>query len=129
MIEEIFQDIARGIALAIEAAVVLVVAFGSLQAMVRVVQHTFSGLTDTIRQDIWLRFASWILLGLEFALAADIIRSAIAPTWDAIGKLGAIAIIRTILNYFLAKDIDSTAERQRRLTEAAERSAELTGRP
>ena len=54
-----------------------------------------------------LRFASWILLSLEFALAADIVRTAIAPTWDDIGQLAAIAAIRTFLNYFLERDLEA----------------------
>ncbi len=54
---------------------------------------------------IWIRFATWILLGLEFALAADLVRTAVAPNWDDIAKLAVIATIRTMLNYFLAKDI------------------------
>ncbi len=41
----------------------------------------------------------WLLLGLEFELAADIIGSVVAPSWEEIGKLGAIAVIRTFLNY------------------------------
>lgn len=41
----------------------------------------------------WLQLASWILLPLELALGADLIRTAIAPTWDDIGKLGAIAAV------------------------------------
>jgi hypothetical protein len=49
--------------------------------------------------------ATWILLALEFALAADLVRTAVAPTWDDISKLAVIATIRTMLNYFLAKDI------------------------
>ena len=48
----------------------------------------------------------WLLLGLEFELAADIIRSVISPTWKDIGELGAIAVIRTFLNYFLEKDLE-----------------------
>lgn len=56
-------------------------------------------------REIWLRFATWILLGLEFALAADLVRTAVAPTWEDISKLAVIATIRTMLNYFLAKDI------------------------
>jgi sulfatase modifying factor 1 len=43
---------------------------------------------------------------LEFELAADIVRSVIAPTWQEIGELGAIAVIRTFLNYFLEKDLE-----------------------
>jgi uncharacterized membrane protein len=50
------------------------------------------------------QFARWIL-ALEFALAADIVRTAIAPTWDGIGHLAAIAVIRTVLNYFLERDM------------------------
>ena len=45
----------------------------------------------------------WLLLGLEFELAADIVRSVISPTWVEIGQLAAIAVIRTFLNYFLEK--------------------------
>jgi len=66
-------------------------------------------------REIWLRFATWILLALEFALAADLVRTAVAPTWDDISKLAVIATIRTMLNYFLAKDI---AEFDRALKEA-----------
>ena len=53
----------------------------------------------------------WLLLGLEFELAADIIRSVISPTWQDIGELGAIAVIRTFLNYFLEKDLESAESR------------------
>ena len=48
----------------------------------------------------------WLLLGLEFELAADIIASVVSPTWQDIGELGAIAVIRTFLNYFLEKDLE-----------------------
>jgi uncharacterized membrane protein len=53
----------------------------------------------------------WLLLGLEFELAADIVRSVISPTWQEIGELGAIAVIRTFLNYFLEKDLQHADER------------------
>jgi uncharacterized membrane protein len=64
------------------------------------------------RRAVWLRFAVWILLSLEFALGADIVRSAIAPTWQDIGKLGMIALIRTFLSFFLGKDLDSVSEEE-----------------
>jgi uncharacterized membrane protein len=51
-----------------------------------------------------------LLLGLEFELAADIVRSAISPSWTEIGQLGAIALIRTFLNYFLERDVEQYAE-------------------
>jgi uncharacterized membrane protein len=52
----------------------------------------------------------WLLLGLEFELAADIIASVISPTWQDIGQLGAIAVIRTFLNFFLEKDLEAAQE-------------------
>jgi uncharacterized membrane protein len=52
-----------------------------------------------------LALGRWLALGLEFALAADILRTAIAPTWHDVGQLAAIAALRTMLNFFLAKEI------------------------
>jgi hypothetical protein len=63
------------------------------------------------------RFATAIILALEFTLAADIIRSAVAPSWDAIGRLGASAAIRIALNFFLARDIETLAEAKLRRLE------------
>jgi uncharacterized membrane protein len=85
---------------------VLVVAFGAAQALMSVIAAVFRRSADELEgRQIWIRFATWILLALEFALAADLVRTAVAPTWDDITKLAVIATIRTMLNYFLAKDI------------------------
>ena len=56
-----------------------------------------------------LTLARYLSLALEFQLAADILSTAIAPSWDQIGKLAAIAIIRTGLNYFLAQEVRQEA--------------------
>jgi uncharacterized membrane protein len=109
-LEQHFKDIATLLALAIEAAAVLVVAFGALQALARILGVALRAVPDLrAAKAIWLGFAAWIVLSLEFALAADIIRTAIAPTWKDIGQLAAIATIRTALNYYLEKDIDEVA--------------------
>jgi uncharacterized membrane protein len=52
-----------------------------------------------------VRFGSSLTLALELLLAADILRTAVAPTWEDIGKLAAIAAIRTVLNYFLEREL------------------------
>jgi len=57
-----------------------------------------------------VRFGVWLLLALEFEVGADVIRTAISPSWTDIGQLGAIAGIRTVLNYFLKKDIEEFEE-------------------
>ncbi len=64
------------------------------------------------REQIRLRLGRWLSLALEFELAADILRTAIAPTWKEIGQLAAIAALRTVLNYFLQQEIDRAAVRQ-----------------
>ena len=109
--EELFKELASYLALGVEAAAVLVIAFGAIEAFVRIVR-LLSGKPTTHgqRKDVWLRFGVWLLLGLEFELAADIVRSVITPTWTEIGQLAAIAVIRTFLNYFLEKDIEKFAE-------------------
>jgi uncharacterized membrane protein len=105
-LEQHFNFIASYVALAVECGAVLVVAFGAAQAILGLLHAMFSGqATGLVGREIWLRFATWILLALEFALAADILRTAVAPTWNDIGKLAVIALVRTMLNYFLAKDI------------------------
>jgi uncharacterized membrane protein len=94
------------VALVIQAGAVLVVTFGAVQALGRFAAAIWQREANATQgREIWLKFATWILLALEFALAADLVRTAVAPTWDDIGKLAVIATIRTMLNYFLAKDI------------------------
>jgi uncharacterized membrane protein len=55
----------------------------------------------TVRLDLGKSLA----LSLEFLLAADILRTATTPTWEDIGKLVAIAALRTLLNYFLEREL------------------------
>ncbi len=62
------------------------------------------------RENIRLRLGRWLALALEFQLAADILKTAVAPTWDDIGKVAAIIVLRTMLNFFLAREI-AEAER------------------
>ena len=111
--EETFHHLARTASLLIEAVAVVVVTFGAVEAFIRLLGLAANpSATHGARKDIWRRFAMWLLLGLEFELAADIIASVISPTWVDIGELAAIAVIRTFLNFFLERDIE-TADRAR----------------
>jgi uncharacterized membrane protein len=106
-VEELFIRGAGLTARFVEAAAVLVVAFGAAEAFVRLVAMVARPTeTHGARKAIWRQFGMWLLLGLEFALAADIITSVVSPTWEDIGRLGAIAVIRTFLNYFLEHDLE-----------------------
>ena len=54
---------------------------------------------------IRLKFGREISLALEILIAADVLATAIAPSWDELGKLGAVVVIRTVLNYFLEREL------------------------
>lgn len=119
----LFERFAGGVALALECVSVLLIAWGALRALllvwkvrpddVRDPQGTSSG------RGVFLQLGRFLLLGLEFTLAADVVRTAIAPSWDDIGKLGAIALIRTFLNYFLERDIEHARAQVRESSPAA----------
>lgn len=117
--EETFALVADQIALGIEAAAVLIVLAGAIRALVRLLPALVSTSSHQGKKEIWRSFGGWLLLGLEFELAADIIRSTIAPGWMEIAQLGAIAVIRTFLNYFLEADLDH-AERVHGVAPGAE---------
>ena len=93
-------------ALAVEAVAAVLITYGTIEALVLLAPTSIASGPPKRRRDVWRRFGVWLLLGLEFELAADIVRSAIAPTWTDIGQLAAIAAIRTFLNYFLELDIE-----------------------
>ncbi|MCR5878735.1 DUF1622 domain-containing protein [Phenylobacterium sp. J367] len=106
--EQVLRQIAAPVAAAADLACILCIAVGGIAAFVRVV---IAVATNRIgqrgaRRGIFRTFGSWIVLSLEFALAADIVRTAIAPTWQEIGQLAAIAAIWTALNYFLERDLE-----------------------
>ena len=109
--EEMFREFAGYIALAMEVVSALIIAYGAIKAIYRLLVPKHEK-TETIvwKKTVFLHFGAWLILGLEFELAGDIIRSAIAPSWESIGKLAAIAAIRTFLNYFLEKDVEKYAE-------------------
>ena len=65
------------------------------------------------RRDVWLRYARWLVAGLTFQLAADILETAVSSDWDTVGRIAAIAVIRTFLNYFLERDLTDIRQRQR----------------
>ena len=109
--ELILKQVADAVALGCELATVATVAVGATVTIVRVVLMFPRLAQPAVKKEIWVGFAVWILLALEFALAADIADTAIAPTWNEIGQLAAIATIRTLLNFFLERDLEKLRER------------------
>lgn len=101
--------------LLVETLGALVIAVGIGVAIVGLARHALAergqGFTP-----VRLAFARYLALALELQLAADILSTAIAPSWDMIGKLAAIAVIRTALNYFLNLEMKEESARQDEVT-------------
>lgn len=94
----------------VEALAALVIGLATLQATWTALRLFFArpARPEQEKVDTRLRLGRWLSLALEFELAADILRTAIAPSWDEIGKLAAIVVLRTLLNYFLEREIRSS---------------------
>lgn len=88
------------------AAVVITVAL--LQFIYNYVLNVARSNSSRTIQDLRIRFGSSLTVALELLLGADILATAIAPTWDEIGKLAAIATLRTALNYFLERELKNS---------------------
>jgi uncharacterized membrane protein len=98
----------------IEAAAALLVAFAALEALLQAIPLLIPR-ADPINEEkeaVRLRLGHWLTVAIEFELAADILRTAMAPTWNIIGQLAAIVVLRTVLNYFLQQEIARTARRK-----------------
>ena len=83
-----------------------------------------------LKTAVRLQFARWLAMALEFELAADILSTAVTPTWTDIGKLAAVAALRTALNYFLEREIDQESKPEQQVAEktmgdAAETAGEV----
>ncbi len=97
--------------IAIDAMAVLIIVAGTIEMFVACIRSVFApSPTGRDLRDAYVRYARWLLAGLTFQLANDIIISARAPSWDDIGRLAAIAFIRTFLNFFLERDIVETGK-------------------
>jgi uncharacterized membrane protein len=115
--EQWLAEITRNVALVIEAMAMAIIAVSSLVTFVSSVRVMFARPTGRERRALWLSYARWLVAGLTFQLAADVVHSSIAPTWDDIGHLAAIAFIRTFLSYFLERDLAEINAVQRERTE------------
>ena len=102
--EENFVSLVGWLRLAIETVSIILVTVGAAVAVVLLVRHLLAPQTGSLNR-VRLTFGRALVLALEFQLAADIIGTAVSPSWDQLGKLGAIAVIRTFLNFFLTREL------------------------
>lgn len=141
LLTETIKDITLWLATATEAIAGTLIAIAVIEATFRtatvVLRYSAAGdptRSHEAKEEVRLRLGRWLALALEFELGADILRTAIAPTWSEIGQLAAIATVRTALNYFLRQEIDKAAVRRAVPAPAApsvplDRSARSTASP
>ncbi|MBD0277012.1 MAG: DUF1622 domain-containing protein [Flavisolibacter sp.] len=97
----------------VEILAAIVIGIALLQFLYQYCINLFRPNIETTNQNIRIRFGSSLTIALELLLAADILATAIAPTWDDIGKLAAIASLRTALNYFLEMELKENVKRNK----------------
>jgi uncharacterized membrane protein len=105
--------IVENTSLIINAMAVVVIAFGTIEVFLRSLHDIFSSSgSGHLLRERYLQYVRWLVAGLTFQLAADIIGTATGVSWDEIGRLAAIAAIRTFLNYFLDRDMAEIRKQQ-----------------
>ncbi len=118
------QQLTAWLALATDAVAVAVIGLAVVEALIRTLVLNARRLQraaaesdpDELKERARLQLAQSLALGLEFLLAADIMRTAVAPSWHEIGQVAAIAALRTALNFFIQREIDSAQARRTRLS-------------
>ncbi len=109
-LEDWLKLIAGYVAVGAEIAAGLVIGLGVLVGIFNYLRHFFQPSPNQINstENIRLRLGRILALGLEFTVASDILRTAVAPTRQDILNLGAIVMLRSLLNYFLEREIGQT---------------------
>lgn len=102
----------------VEGAAAVLIGLAAMQAVIGSVRLFLPGAPvrtgggQDAKEVVRLTLGRWLAVALEFELAADILRTAITPSWNDIGQLAAIVVLRTVLNYFLQQEIDKAESRR-----------------
>lgn len=112
--EELLADVVGVLVTVVEACGAVVILVGALWAFARFVWVGVRRGGSSAFVPVRLTLGRFLALGLEFQLASDVLRTAVAPSFRELGQLAAVAAIRTALNYFLSREI---AEERRQVAE------------
>lgn len=122
-IEMLLGNVVFFLEVTLEIIAILIIVSAVLMALQKLLRRIKQLRNYQIWESIRLELGLALALSLEFLLAADIVATAVSPSWDAIGKLGAITGIRTFLNFFLQKEVQQLEEKtlQRTIRPSAEK--------
>jgi uncharacterized membrane protein len=107
MITDLLHNAVITISFALNIIGAFIVIFGIVLSLFEFFKKEIFARREAVKLNevIRLKLGSYLVLGLEFFIAGDIVKTIITPTWESLGMLGAVVIIRTILSYFLTKDL------------------------
>jgi uncharacterized membrane protein len=108
--ESLIERLLHSLRLALEGAAAVSIAVGFVNTVVRLLADHFNRRIAATQREIRLTFSRYLSLALEFQLAADIVSTTIAPTYDDLATLAIVATIRTGLNFFLSREIREAHE-------------------
>ena len=102
-------NVLHNISIGIGMAAVLIIIWGVILMLIRLIVLEISRIKKHSiyyeRESLRHQLGSYLLLGLEFLIAADIIRTVTHPTLQDMAVLASIVIIRTVVSYFLDREI------------------------
>lgn len=129
--ENDLRDVVDVLVRLVESAGALVIFVGAVLAFVRFVLLGLRRRSAEVFVPVRLGLGRFLALGLEFQLASDVLRTAIAPSYTELGQLAAVAAIRTALNFFLSREITEEREQveadRQRVRDGRTTTADVTG--
>ena len=97
------------LAAVISVTSLLIVTYGALIGIISFLKNEIrrftGGYSITNIRKLRATFGTYLLLGLEFLIASDILKTVLEPTLNELALLGGIVVLRTILSVFLNKEI------------------------
>jgi uncharacterized membrane protein len=102
-----FHNIINVISFTLNIVGALVTIWGTLISLFEFLQKEALQKKESVQlnEAIRIKLGSYLVLALEFFIAGDIVKTIITPSWQSLGILGAIVVIRSVLSYFLTKDL------------------------
>ena len=104
-LEQLAGQVAMSISHAVEITASVIIGFAILKVVYRYLLFLTAPARSVPKDVIRIEFGSSVAVALELLLGADVLATAVAPSWSDIGQLAVIAVIRTALNYFLGKEL------------------------
>lgn len=116
MIRLQYKDILKYLILALDFIAILIIVYGIILQFIGFIKSEITSKKRKVAVDniMMLRnyLGIYILFSLEILIGADIIESILDPSMEHILSLAALVIIRTIISYFLNKEIESNKQQK-----------------